>query len=85
MNNDLNLQDVSIQALLGNIQEYLKQKNNSTSSVIEDKLTTIDKEDLQAALIQLITGKNIDDKSKIVGKAEYIDKNIKSANKDRLQ
>ena len=68
MNNELNLQDISVHALLGNLQEYIKQKENITTSVTEDKTAVVDKEDLQQAIIQLITGNNIDGKVKMAEK-----------------
>lgn len=68
MNKELNIEDVSVQALLGNLQEYIKQKENITTAVTEDKTAVVDKEELQQAIIQLITGNDIDGKVKMAEK-----------------
>lgn len=68
MNNELNLQDISVQALLGNLEEYIKQNLNTKTAVEENNTTAVDKEDLQQAIIQLITGNDIDGKVKMAEK-----------------
>ena len=80
-NNKLNLQDISVQALLGNLQEYIKQKENITTAVTEDKTAVVDKEDLQQAIIQLITGNDIDGKVKMAEKDKTINENTEQVNK----
>lgn len=54
MNNELNLQDITVQALLGNLQEYIKQKEDMTTVVTEDKTTVVNKEELQQALVNIL-------------------------------
>lgn len=68
MNKELNIEDVSVQALLGNLEEYIKQNLNTKTAVEEDKTTAVDKEELQQAIIQLITGNDIDGKVKMAEK-----------------
>ena len=81
MNNELNLQDISVQALLGNLEEYIKQKSNTTTAVTEDTKTVVDKEELQQAIIQLITGNDIDGKVKMAEKDKTINENTEQVNK----
>ena len=85
MNKELNIEDVSVQALLGNLEEYIKQNLNTKTAVEEDKTTAVDKEEIQQAIIQLITSGNIE--YKVTQVPEDNSKSITTTpvNKDDLQ
>lgn len=85
MNKELNIEDVSVQALLGNLEEYIKQNLNTKTAVEEDKTTGVDKEEIQQAIIQLITGGNIEHKVTQIPKDDSKSITTTQVNKDDIQ
>ena len=85
MNKELNIEDVSVQALLGNLEEYIKQNLNTKTAAEEDKTTAVDKEEIQQAIIQLITGDNVENKVTQVTEDNSKSITTTQVNKDNLQ